>query len=147
MTKLKFSINVPASTDKLMRLAMDYENFRNYLPDQIKSIKILETKNDETITEEIIVFRSYIKAEIKQKSVHKKDGTDTLLTEIISGPFKGTTLKIRFESNAFGTKITILANMKIPLKYKIASLVIKKSYKIFLTGIIYKINSSALESS
>jgi len=147
MTKLEFSINVPSSADKLIKLAVDYENFRNYLPEQIKSIKILETNNEETITEEILTFSSYIKAEIKQKSIHRKENSNTLSTNVVSGPFKGTTLRIIFDASTSGTKVTVSANMKIPLKYKIASLVIKRSYKIFLTGIIYKMNSDVLKSS
>lgn len=45
MTKLEFSLNLPTQPDQLMKLSEYYENISNYLPDQLKSVKIIE-KND-----------------------------------------------------------------------------------------------------
>jgi len=143
MTALEFSINLPASAERLIKLATSYENFRNYLPDQIKSIKVIQSTDEETITEETLTFTSFLKTEIKQQSSHTRDN-EKLNSKIISGPFKGSTVQVQFEGNDSGTKVKVVANLKIPLKYKIVSLVIKKSYKIFLTAILYKMNTEAL---
>lgn len=147
MTKLEFSLNLPANSDKLMQLATDYENFVNYLPDQIKSVKIIEKNSNETITEEVLVFTTIMKNEIVQSSKHKKVNPNQLQSEIISGPFSGSKLLALYAPVESGTKVTITANLKIPLKYKVISLVIKKMYKIILTGILYKMNRIALDSS
>lgn len=145
MVLLEFSMNLPANSQKLMKLATNYENFRNYLPDQIKSITIIQNTNDETVTEEILNFKSFITAEIKQQTSHKKSN-NSVNSQIISGPFKGSLVQVQFVDDNSGTKINVKANLKIPLKYKIATLIIRKSYKIFLTGILYKMNTEALNS-
>jgi ribosome-associated toxin RatA of RatAB toxin-antitoxin module len=145
MTKLEFSINLAATPDKLIAIATDYQNFINYVPQQLKKITILETNDNGTIIEEILTFSSFIKNEIVQKSIHKKISSNKLHSEIISGPFKDSILEVLYEKVESGTKVTINADLHIPLKYKIVSLVIKKYYKIFLTAILYKINRVALE--
>lgn len=146
MSKLDFVLNLTADPNKLIELAIDYQNFVNYLPQQLKSVKILETNNDETITEETITFLSFFKNEIIQQSVHKKIASNKLYTEIISGPFKGSTLDALYEKIDAGTKITINAELKMPLKYKIIGPIIKKYYKTFLTAILFKMNRVALSS-
>lgn len=146
MSKFEFTINLAAESDKLIKLATDYQSFVNYLPAQIKSIKILETNNEETVTEEILMFSSFVKGKIAQRSIHKKIAPHELYTEIISGPFKGTVLYALYEKIESGTKITINANLKIPLKYRIISGVIKKYYKHFLTSILYQMNTIVTKS-
>ena len=42
MTVLEFSLNLPASSTNLIKTATDYENFKKFLPSQIRNIKILE---------------------------------------------------------------------------------------------------------
>ena len=69
---LDFSINLPSPMEKLMELSEDFENLPKYLPDQLKSVRILEQKDNETRTEEIIVFSTIIKKEIIQETIHKK---------------------------------------------------------------------------
>jgi len=49
-------MDLPADWKKLFKIATDYENFKQFFPDQIKSIKIIE-KNNHIITEEILVFQ------------------------------------------------------------------------------------------
>lgn len=146
MSKLSFTLNLAASSEKLIELASDYEKFVNYLPDQIKSVKIIEKRDDKIITEEILIFTSYIKTEITQQALHTKTNPNELLTEVISGPFTGSNLRAKFDKTDVGTKVTIDVNLKIPLKYKLASVVIKKYYKIFLTSVLYKMNSLATNS-
>ena len=86
MSKLEFTMTVDASADQLMQLACDYESYKNYLPQQIKSIKIIETSNDETITEEVLVFSSILKKELVVQALHKKIDDTTLFTKLLTGP-------------------------------------------------------------
>ena len=50
MAILEFSLDLPSHPDQLMKLSEEYENLPRYLPDQLKSVKIIE-KNDGFIIE------------------------------------------------------------------------------------------------
>ena len=145
MTNLEFSMNLPTEPEELIKFSMDYESFVNYLPDHIKKIVIVETKPDETITDEILTFRSLISLTVIQKSSHKRNG-NVLSTQIISGPFKNSKVEVTYDAQNPGTIITIVADLKIPFKYKILSLAIKKMYRNVLRGILYKINNEIIKS-
>ena len=145
MAKLEFTINLPAESNKLFKLARDFENFKKYFPHLIKSITIIEKNDLETTTQEIFTFNSFIKHEIKQQSKHKVLPTNQLETKIVEGPFKGSSLHVSYNKTETGTKVVVLADLKIALKYRILSNPIKNSYKQFLTGLLYKMNTEALE--
>ena len=115
------------------------------MPHHIKSIKIIENKSDEIITEEELEFHTIISTKIVQQSSHKKNG-NVLSSKIISGPFKDSTIQVTYESHNSGTRVTIIGDLKIPLKYKILSIAIKKMYKIVLRGVLYKINNEIINS-
>ena len=108
---LDFSINLPASMERLMELSQDFENLPKYLPDQLKSVKILEQKDNETKTEETIVFSTVIRKEIIQEAIHKKKDGNELVTEIISGPAKGTRIDTKFSK-------TFYRHYKIFIRFK-----------------------------
>ena len=55
-------------------------------------------------------------------------------------------MEVKYDAHNSGTIITLIGNLKIPLKYKILSLAIKKMYKIVLRGILYKINNEIVNS-
>ncbi|MEX0861693.1 type II toxin-antitoxin system RatA family toxin [Nitrosopumilus sp.] len=144
MSDIEFSINLPAPTDKLIELATSFEDYPQYLESSIKSVKILEKTNNETITEEILIFRSLFSHEIIQKSKHTMIGGKQTHSEIIFGPFKGTIIDVLFEKKESGTKVSVNADYKISLKYKILSPIIKQKYKIILTGFLYKMNAKLI---
>ena len=141
MTILEFSLDLPAQPNQLMKLTEDYENLPKYLPDQLKSVRIIEKNETETKTEETIVFSTLIKKEIIQQALHKKISNNKLNTEIISGPAKGTMIYTIFETNNSGSKIIIETDLKLILKAKIFLPLIKKFYKTALTAVFYKMNN------
>ena len=141
MTILEFSLDLPAQPNQLMKLTEDYENLPKYLPDQLKSVRIIEKNETETKTEETIVFSTLIKKEIIQQALHKKISNNKLNTEIISGPAKGTMIYTIFETNNSGSKIIIETDLKLILKAKILLPLIKKFYKTALTAVFYKMNN------
>ena len=51
MTVLDFSLNLPASSSDLIKTATDYENFKKFLPSQIRNIEILEKNDGKIITQ------------------------------------------------------------------------------------------------
>ena len=146
MANLEFSLDLPAQPGQLMKLFEDYENLPKYLPDQLKSVKIIEKNETVTKTEVTVVFRTLIKKVIIQQALHKKISDNKLNTEIISGPAKGTMIYIIFETNNSGSKVIIKINLKLVLKAKILLPLIKKFYKIALTSVLYKMNNVIIES-
>tara|TARA_A100001037_G_C15130659_1_gene628529 strand:- start:1306 stop:1761 length:456 start_codon:yes stop_codon:yes gene_type:complete len=144
MSKLDFKIIVDASVDTMMSLACDYENYKSYLPQQVKNIKIVEENENSTITEEVLVFSSILKKELIIQSLHKKTSTNEIFTKILSGPAKDTEIKIQFNTGK-QTEINVDVNLKLSLKAKILEPLIKKQYKLLLTGIFLKMNTGALE--
>ena len=140
MTNLQFSINSTVEPEKLMSFITDFEYYQKFFPNQIKEVKILERQNNEIITEEAIIFSTLIKSPFVQKSRHKIISDKELFTEILEGPAKGSTIKIICNKNDQGSQINFDANLKLSLKAKFLSPLIKKLYKRYLTAIIYKIS-------
>ena len=56
MAILEFSLDLPSQSSQLMKLSEDYENLPKYIPDQLKSVKIIEKNETETKTEETDCF-------------------------------------------------------------------------------------------
>ena len=146
MTKIDFSIVLTSDKIKLIELATDYVSFPKYLPDQIKSVKIIEKTSDYTITEETLHFSSVISKSIIQQTKHYKPHDDILKSEVISGPIKGSIIEVEYDELENGTKVTTNIQMKLGLKYKFLLPLIKKSYKTFIMGILYKMHSIAIRT-
>lgn len=145
MSKLQFSINLSAPAEQLVKLATDYEKLPQFIPDQLKSVRIIKKETDKTITEEVLVFSSIIKNQIKQSTVHKQISDDVIISEILSGPAKGTIIKTVFTKIDSGTRVDVEIDLKLSLKARFLSPIIKKLYKTVLLGILYKMNGIALE--
>lgn len=139
MTELDFNLKLSSPATKLIKLATDFEKFPTYLPGQLRSVTIVESDSEKTITEEVLSF-STLKINIKQRSIHKKITDNQLLTEIISGPAKNSVIKATYNQTEDGTEVSINSDLHISLKYKILTPIIKKLYKSVLTGILYKMN-------
>ena len=146
MTTIDFSINLTSQKQKLIELATDYTEFPKYLPDQIKSVKILEKTETYTITEETLHLSSVISKSFTQQTKHYVLVDNLLKSEILSGPVKGSTIEVEYLEIENGTKVITRINVKLGLKYKFLLPLIKKSYKTFLTGILYKMHSIAIAS-
>ena len=145
MKNLQFSINSSVDPEKLMSFITDFEHYQTFFPNQIKEVKILERQNNEIITEEIIIFSTLIKHPFVQKSCHKLISNKELFTEIITGPAKGSVIKVICSKNDQGSQIKFDADLKLSLKAKFLSPFIKKLYKRYLTAIVYKITQRERE--
>jgi len=141
MSKLDFSLNLSGDATKIVNLATDFEKFPRYLPDQLKSMIIIERKNDSVTTKEELLFATVFKQQITQRSIHKKIEPNILQTEIIDGPAKGTIINSEFLGNGSGTQVNISIDLKLSIKYKILIPLIKKWYKMILTAILFKMNA------
>ena len=145
MANLQFQTNSSIEPEKLMSYITDFENYQKFFPHQIKSVKILDRQNNETITEETIIFSTLIKSAFVQKSHHKLISDKELFTEIIEGPAKGSVIKIMCTKNDQGSQIKFDVDLKLSLKAKFLKPFIKKLYKRYLIAIIYKINTKEYE--
>ncbi len=143
MSKLNFSINLTAPNNELIKLVTDYKNFHRYMPKQLQNLKIIEQNDDETTTEEIFFFKT-LKRTVTQQTIHKKISENQLYWEIITGPMKGTKVILSFDKIESETLVSIDADLKLGLQWKIFSPLIQKQYKIILTGILYKLNTDTL---
>ena len=92
------------------------------------------------------VFSSVIKKEINQQSLHYEKSDNILITEILSGPAKGSVIDIHFSIDQSGTKIDVKISLKLSLKYKILQPIIVKWYKLILQGILLKMNAKIISS-
>ncbi len=145
MAILEFSLDLPSQPNQLVKLSEDYENLPKYLPDQLKSVRIIEKNETETITEETIVFITLLKRNIVQQASHIKNNDNQLITEIISGPAKGTKIITLFEKNDSGSRVSFQLDLKLNLKAKILQPLIIKYYKMVLTSVLYKMNTHIIE--
>ena len=143
MGNLQFSINSTLEPEKLMRYIIDFESYKYFFPNQIKEVKILDRQNNEITTEETIRFSTLIKRPFVQKSRHKIISDKELFTEILEGPAKGSVVKITCSKNDQGSQVEFDAKLKLSLKAKFLSPLIKKSHKRYLTAIIFKITERA----
>jgi len=143
MTNLQFQTSSPIEPEKLMSYITNFECYQNFFPNQIKEVKILDHKNNETVTEETIIFSTLIKSAFVQKSHHKLMSDKELFTEIIEGPAKGSMIKIICTKNDQGSQIKFDIDLKLSFKAKFLKPFIKKLYKRYLIAMVYKI--SALE--
>ena len=142
MVDIDFSTDIPIKTDALFQILTDYTKLKELVPDQVKECKILQKTNEETITEELLVFNTYFKKQkIIQKTSHKILEPYTILNSTIEGPFKGSTLKIILEEKGEMTKVILKGKCKVSLKYSILSPVIKRYYKVACISLLYKINN------
>ena len=146
MVSLEFSMTLPGDIEKFLVFSKDYESFSEYLPQQLKKILILEKNDKGTVTEEILVFSSIIKKEIKQQSLHYEKSKTNLISEILTGPAKGSVINTIFSISNGNTKIDVKISLKLSLQYRILQPVIVKWYKLILQGILLKMNSKILSS-
>ena len=132
MRNLQFSINSTLEPEKLMTYIIDFESYKNFFPNQIKEVKILDRQDNEITTEETITFSTLIKRPFVQKSHHKITSDKELFTEILEGPAKGSTVNVTCKKNTQGTEVEFDAKLKLSIKAKFLSPMIKNYYKRYL---------------
>jgi hypothetical protein len=128
---------VEIPVEYLEKILTDYETFSNYLPRQIKSIKIIESNNNQVTTEDTIVLSSIVKNTIYQQSIHQQISHNKLNTKIISGPAKETEINLILNDNGNKTEIEIDIELKLSLKAKFLGPIIKLWYKRVIQGVLF----------
>ena len=146
MSKFNFEMTLPADSRKLFTLVTDYENYQKVFPDQLKEVTIVSRNGSEIITTEILTFNTHFKnTELYQKTSHSVH-YPRLSSNVIEGPFKGTVIQVTFDELDSGSKVTVNIELKISLKYKILSPIIKNKYKSIFMSLLYKMNNIAMNA-
>ena len=138
MAQLEFITTSKLSSEEFFNYFLDFEYYPNYFPDQIKDIKITQQNDNEIITEEKIVFSTIVKNVIEQKSLHKKISDNESVTEILDGPAKGSIINIICNQTESGNEIKFIVELKLSLKAKFLSPLIKNFYKKYLNALVLK---------
>jgi len=147
MAKFDFSVTVPSKKSKMLEKATCFSEYPKYFQ-YINHINIIHENQNEICTEEKISFSfKSLSHEITQKTITKKIDGDKFESSIISGPLKGTTSQLFYNEVNNSTKINIKVDLKVGLKYKFLSPIIKKRLKMAITAVLFKMHSSILESS
>ena len=141
MPNFNFEMILPSDSRKLFGLFTDYESYKQVFPDQLKEVSVVSRDGSVVITKEVLTFNTYFKnTELYQKTSHNAQ-YPILSSDVIEGPFKGTAIQVTFDELDGGSKVTVNAELKIGLKYKLLSPIIKNKYKAILTSLLYKMNN------
>lgn len=143
MAKISFEKTLPGDYEKILEKAMDFEDYPKFMPEQLKSVKILKNDGDGILTEETISFQTIIKKTIIQQTLHKKS-INSLNSKIVSGPAKNTEIFVRFEENGGKTTVLVDINLKLSLSTKILEPLIKKYYKSFFSAFLNRLAISTM---
>ena len=113
LASLDFALNLKSPKDRLFELITTYEKYPDFLPQQIREVKILENDFKKTITEETLYFKTFFEKEIKQKSIHTKISDHELHTKILEGPAKNSEIFIDFSESVDGTTVKIKIKLHV----------------------------------
>ena len=127
----------------LMAKIMDFESHTKFMPEQLKSVKILKNDDDGITTEETISFKSIIEKTFIQQTLHKQSG-NSLNSKIISGPAKDTKIFMQFEESEGRIRLLIDINLKLSLSVKILEPTVKKYYKSFFNAFLNRLAISTI---
>ena len=145
MSKLSFEkiFSNDFEIKSLMAKIMDFESHTKFMPEQLKSVKILKNNGDGITTEETISFKTIIKKTFIQQTLHKQSG-NSLNSKIISGPAKNTKIFIRFEESEGEIRILVDINLKLSLSVRILEPLVKKYYKIYFNAFLNRLAISTI---
>jgi ribosome-associated toxin RatA of RatAB toxin-antitoxin module len=145
MASLKFTSVVEVPIEHLLKICTDYEKFPNYLPRQLKTMKIIESNNGTITTEDTIVFSSVVKNTIHQQSIHQQISQNEISNRIISGPAKETTINLILEKNGTKTKINLNIELKLSFKAKFLEPIVRLWYKRVITSILFTVSNEFIQ--
>ncbi len=140
---MEFNITVECDYKEFLKILKDFENLPKYLPRQLQKIQILEKQDNIVIIEVILTFKSLIKNEISQKIKIKTESDNKLILEVLDGHAKNTKVWIVTQPKDCKTQVNVNIDLKLGLKARILSPIIKREYKSLLTGVFLKIGLDA----
>ena len=140
---MEFNTTVECDYKEFLKILKDFENLSKYLPRQLQKIQILEKQDNITITEVVLIFKTLIKNEISQKIKIETESDNKLILEVLDGHAKNKKVLILIQPKDCKTQVIVNIDLKLSLKAKILSPIIKREYKSLLTGVFIKIGIDA----
>ena len=140
---MEFNTTIECNYKEFLKILKDFENLPKYLPRQLQKIQILEKQDNMVIIEVILTFKSLIKNEISQKIKIKTEFDNKLILEVLDGHAKNTKVWIVTQPKDCKTQVNVNIDLKLGLKARILSPIIKREYKSLLTGVFLKIGLDA----
>ena len=140
---MEFNTTVECNYKEFLKILKDFENLPKYLPRQLQKIQILEKQDNIVIIEVILAFKSLIKNEISQKIKIETESDNKLILEVLDGHAKNTKVWIVTQPKDDKTQVIVNIDLKLSLKARILSPIIKREYKSLLTGVFLKIGLDA----
>ena len=140
---MEFNITVECDYKEFLKILKDFENLPKYLPRQLQKVQILEKQDNIVIIEVILAFKSLIKNEISQKIKIETESDNKLILEVLDGHAKNTKVWIVTQPKDCKTQVNVNIDLKLSLKARILSPIIKREYKSLLTGVFLKIGLDA----
>ena len=72
MFSFDFSIELPITTEKLFEILKNFTLIKELLPDQVQECNIVQQNKEETITKELLTFKSFFGNQVlTQQTSHK----------------------------------------------------------------------------
>ena len=125
------------------KILTNYKDLIKYLPRQLKKVDVLEENDVYTIIEVTLSFKTLIKKEITQKIKIEKRYADSLFIQVLDGHANNTVIRISIIPNIEKSLVKVEIDLKLSLKAKILSPIIKREYKHLLTGAFRKMENDA----
>ena len=141
---MDFAVELQSSPEKLFSVLKNFNELPQFLPRQLAKVRILQQEKEKVVLEVILVFKTLVKKEIIQKvSIDLHD--NSLNAVILDGPAEKTQIELSLVKKDLGTNVIISIDLKLSLKAKILSPIIKREYKNMLRGIFIKMDVTAKE--
>lgn len=145
LSKFEFSMKFKIDPKIMFQNIIDFEYYPNFMK-QIQNVKIIKKSENKIITEETIILKSLIKKEIVQQTIHQIK-ENKLHSEIISGIAKNSIIDIILDKSEEETNVNVKIELKLGFKGRIFEPLIKKYLKMYVVGILRKINTRILEKN
>jgi len=140
---MELIVDVRCDKNEFLKILTDYENLTDYLPVQLKKIEILKKEDKFTTVEMVLVFKTIVRKEISQKIEIEEKSENEIKCKVLDGHAKNTIVVIHVNQIENKTNIKTEIDLKLSLKAKILSPIIKKEYKNIIRGIFMRMGLDA----
>ena len=140
---MELIVDVRCNKNEFLKILTDYENLTDYLPVQLKKIEILKKEDKFTTVETVLVFKTIVRKEISQKIEIEEKSENEIKCKVLDGHAKNTIVVIHVNQIENKTNIKTEIDLKLSLKAKILSPIIKKEYKNIIRGIFMRMGIDA----
>lgn len=123
--------------ENFFSIIKNYENLPKYLPRQLQSIEVLKKENNKTIIKCTIMFKTLVKKEISQ-NIEINEQNNILEIKVLDGHAKDTEINLSIKNSLEKITVNVKVDLKLSLKAKILSPIIKREYKSLLRGVFAK---------